>query len=97
MFNNIKHVSEGCLKVNYLIPVHYSFNAYKMALHNRYKFYTIDLMHIGVGNYPLIYDPLYCDLEHFVKKQPLQIHHGMYKCTCSFCVNAYSLYIHIYF
>ena len=72
---NIQHVSEGCLEVNYLMPVHHSFNAYKMALHNRHKFYTIDLIHIEVGDYPLIYDPWYCDLEKHSVKEPLQIHH----------------------
>ena len=72
---NIQHVNEGCLKLNYLMPVYYSFNAYKMALCNRHKFFTIDLMHIEVGDHPLIYDPWNCDLEKNSVQQILSIHH----------------------
>ena len=73
---NIEHVNEGCLVINYLMPVHYSFNAYKMALHNCHKFYTIDLIHVEIGKHPLIYDPWLSDLEkHSVK----QIFHAYQK------------------
>ena len=58
---NIEHVQSGCLEVIYRTLIHYSFNAYKMALYNRYKFHIIDLIHIEIGHYPLIYDPLLCD------------------------------------
>ena len=60
---NIKHVKEGCLEINYTMPVHYSFIAYKMVLHNRHKFYAIDLVHIEIANCPLIFDPWLSDLE----------------------------------
>ena len=60
---NIKHVKEGCLEINYTMPVDYSFIAYKMVLHNRYKFYAIDLVHIEIANCPLIFDPWLSDLE----------------------------------
>ena len=60
---NIKHVRKGCLEVYYHIPVHCSFNAYKMALHNCHRFYTIHLIHIEIGDHPLIYDPWVSDLE----------------------------------
>ena len=60
---NIKHVKEGCLEINYTIPVDYSFIAYLMALHNRHKFYAIDLVHIEIANFPLIFDPWLSDLE----------------------------------
>ena len=72
---DIEHVDRGCLEIYYLMPINYSFNAYKMALYNRHKFYTIDLMHIEVGDHPLIYDPWLCDLEKHSVKQPLQIHY----------------------
>ena len=60
---NIKHVKKGCLEINYTMPVHYSFIAYKMVLHNRHKFYAIDLVHIEIANCPLIFDPWLSDLE----------------------------------
>ena len=73
---NIRHVRKGCLEVYYHIPVHCSFNAYKMALHNCHKFYTINLIHIKIGDHPLIYDPWFSDLEtHSVK----QIFHSQYE------------------
>ena len=50
---NIDHVKIGCLEVSYHMPIECHFNAYKMALHNRCKFYTIDLMSIEIENHPL--------------------------------------------
>ena len=72
---DIEHVDRGCLKINYLIPVYYSFTAYKMALCNHHKFCTIDLLHVEVGDHPIIYDPWLCDLEKHSVKQTLQIHY----------------------
>ena len=72
---DIEHVNIGCLEINYLMPVHYSFNAYKMALCNRHKFYTIDLIHIEVGDCPLIYDPWLCDLGKYSVKKVMCTHH----------------------
>ena len=66
---NTENVNEGCLEIHYLMPVHHSFNAYKMALHNCHKFYTIDLIHVEIGEHPLIYDPWLSDWgKHSVKK-----------------------------
>ena len=72
---DIRHVNKGCLEISYLMPVHYSLNAYKMALCNRHEFYTIDLFHIKVEDCPLIYDPWLCDLEKHFVKHSLQIHY----------------------
>ena len=69
---NIEHVHEGCLEINYLMPVHHSFNAYKMVVHNRHNFYTIDLLHVEIGGYPLIYDPWLSDFEEHSVKQTHQ-------------------------
>lgn len=66
---NVDHVNKGCLEINYLIPVYYSFIAYKMALINRDKFYAADIMHIEIGKHPLIYDPWLCDIEKYPLKQ----------------------------
>ena len=60
---NLEHVEIGCLEISYLIPVHYTFNAYKMSLHNYDKFNEIDLLYIEIGDYPLIYDPWISGLE----------------------------------
>ena len=73
---NLKHVRKGCLEVYYHMPIHCSFNAYKMALYNCHKFYTIHLIHIEIGDHPLIYDPWISHLEtHSVK----QIFHTQYE------------------
>ena len=71
---DIEHVDRGCLKIDYLMPVHYSFNAYKMALHNLHKFYTIDLIHIEVGDHPLIYNPWLCDFGKYSLKKIIYTH-----------------------
>ena len=58
---NIDHVREGCLEIYYSISTKYSFNAYKVAIHNRYNFHGINLIHIKIGDHPLIYDPWLSD------------------------------------
>ena len=73
---NIDHIKKGCLEINYLIPVQYTFKAYKMVLHNCPKFYTIDLLYVGIGDHPLIYDPWISDLEKFSVKQILHARQG---------------------
>ena len=73
---NIKHIKKGCLEISYFIPVHYSFNAYKMVLYNHHKFYTIDLIHVKIGDHPLIYDPWLSDLETHSVKQMLHARQG---------------------
>ena len=72
---NIEHVQSGCVEVIYHILIYSSFNAYKMALHNRYKFYMIDLIHIEIGDHPLIYDPLLCDFSKRFIEQMLPTQH----------------------
>ena len=70
----IKHIRKGCLEVSYHTPIYCSFNAYKMALHNRNKFYLINLIHIDIGDHPLIYDPWLCD---FIKP-PIKQYEGKF-------------------
>ena len=60
---NIEHVREGCLEIHYRISTKCSFDAYKMAVHNRYKFHGINLIHIKIGDHPVIYDPWLSDLD----------------------------------
>ena len=59
----IRNVKKGCLEFSYYIPDNCSFSAYKMALHNHYKFYTLNLLHIEIGKHPIIYDPWLSDLD----------------------------------
>ena len=54
----LEHVKEGCLEIYCAIPVKFTFGAYKMALHNRHKTHLLRVMHIKLGNLPLIIDPL---------------------------------------
>lgn len=70
---NIRHVKRGCLEICYHVPIHYSFNVYKMALHNCHSFYKIDLMHVEIGDHPLIYDPWLWDIDEQPVKQILHI------------------------
>ena len=74
---SIDHVREGCLEIYYGISTKCSFDAYKMAIHNRYKFYGINLIHIKIGDHPLIYDPWLSDLDNqFVKEVTNSLHKG---------------------
>ena len=72
---NIEHVQSGCLEVIYYIVIHCRFNVYKMALYNRYKFHTIDLIHIEIGDHPPIYDPWLCDFSNSSIEQMLPTQH----------------------
>ena len=65
---NIVDFKKGCLEINCTMPVQFSFNAYKMALHNCHKFYAIDIVHIEIGKFPLIIDPWHSELG-----QPLTV------------------------
>ena len=72
---NIEHVEDGCLEAYYTMPVHCSFNAYKMALYNQQKFYTIDLMHIEIGEHPVIFDPWLSNFKQLSTKQTIHAHY----------------------
>ena len=53
----LKHVKKGCLEIQFSIPVHLTFHAYKTALHNHHKIHLLRVMYIKLGNLPLIIDP----------------------------------------
>ena len=59
---NIVDFKKGCLEINYTIPVQCSFTAYKMALHNHHMFYSNDIVHIEIGEFPLIVNPWHSEL-----------------------------------
>ena len=75
---NIQHVKKGCLEINFTVPVQCSFDAYKMALYNQHRFYTISLIHVEIGKHPLIYDPWLSDLRHLSENQTI---HGKFQGT----------------
>ena len=60
---SVEHVKEGCLEVHFSISDNYDFDAYKMTLFNRHQLYTIDVIHVGIGKHPLIYNTLFFDLK----------------------------------
>ena len=68
---NIENVEKGCLEISYHISSKYSLAAYKMAIHNRYKFCAINLMHIEIADHPLIYDPCFPDLGTYSVKETM--------------------------
>ena len=53
----LEHLEKGCLEIQWLIPVHCRFHAYKSALNNRHKFGVIHLQYLHIAPYPPIYDP----------------------------------------
>ena len=59
---NIVDFKKGCLEMNYTMPVQCSFTAYKMALHNHHMFYSNDIVHIEIGEFPLIVNPWHSEL-----------------------------------
>ena len=67
----IQNVRKGCVEFSYYIQENCSLRAYKMALHNRYKFYTVNLIHIKIEEHPVIYDPWLPDFDKEIAKQSL--------------------------
>ena len=53
----LEHLGTGCLEIQWLIPTHCRFHAYKSALNNRHKFCDIHLQYLHIEPYPPIYDP----------------------------------------
>ena len=56
-------IKEGCLEIQCSIPVHFTFHAYKMALHNRHSMYRLSVMYIKIHDHPLIYNSWSFGLE----------------------------------
>ena len=55
---NIELVKKGCLEMLLFMPVHNSFRAYKMTLHNRHKFWNVNIMYIKIGKLPVVCNPI---------------------------------------
>ena len=52
----LQHIDEGCVKMYLIIPIRCSYHAYKSALNNRHKFYSLHLQYLKIESYPVIYD-----------------------------------------
>jgi len=65
----IQHVKEGCIEVVFSISPYYDFVAYKTALCNRHCLYTVEIIHVEIGEYPLIYNAWSFDLKRQFKMQ----------------------------
>ena len=54
----LEHIADGCIEIHWVIPTHYIHHAYKVACINRHKFHEFHLLHLQIGNYPVLLDPL---------------------------------------
>ena len=52
----VEHVEEGCIEAHFSISTHYDFDAYRSVLCNRHQLYTVDVIHVEIGEHPLIYN-----------------------------------------
>lgn len=52
----LDHIEKGCVKMHLLIPICCSYHAYKSALNNRCKYFSLHLEYLKIGPYPVIYD-----------------------------------------
>ena len=68
----VRHVRKGrCLEITYFMPEHCSYDMYKAALLNRHKFYSVNLVHIKIGDHPPIYDPCLSNLSNYSVQEVL--------------------------
>jgi len=51
----LEHLKKGCIEVYWYIPTCCVDDAYQSALQNCDKFQSIGLLHLQIGNYPVIY------------------------------------------
>jgi len=58
----LEHVKKGCLEIQFSLPIHLTFHAYKTALRNHHKIHFLRVMYIKLGNLPLIGDPWLTDV-----------------------------------
>ena len=51
-------IKEGCVEIDWFVPMHCIDHAYKSACLKRHKFHTLDLQYLQIGSYRKIYDPM---------------------------------------
>ena len=51
-------IEEGCIEIDWFIPMDFIDHAYKSACLKRHKFHTLDLQYLQIGSYRKIYDPM---------------------------------------
>ena len=50
-------IGEGCIEIDWLIPMHCIEHAFSSACHKRHKFQSLGLQYLQIGSYKEIYDP----------------------------------------
>ena len=53
----LANIKEGCIEIDWFIPVHCIDHAYNSACLKRHKFHSIDLQYLQIGPYGKIYEP----------------------------------------
>ena len=53
----LEHLEKGCIEVHWYIPTCCVDDTYQSALQNCDKFQSISLLHLQIGDYPVIYQP----------------------------------------
>ena len=54
----LANVKEGCIEINWFIPMHCIDHVYKSACLKLHKFHALDLQYLQIGSYRKIYDPM---------------------------------------
>ena len=67
----LAHFKDGCIKIHYYIPTHCTEHAFNSAAMKCHKFHELSLLHIQIGSFPVIYDPLSVCLSQPNIKEPL--------------------------
>jgi len=57
----LESLARGCIEIHWLIPAEYAERAFQSANHSQYKFHDFQIMHLQIGNYPVIQNPLSCE------------------------------------
>ena len=54
----LANIKEGCIEIDWFVPMHCIDHAYKSACLKCHKFHTLDLQYLQIGSYRKIYDPM---------------------------------------
>jgi len=90
----LEHIEDGCIKIHWLIPTHYIDHAYKAACLRRHKFHEFYLMHLQIGNHPVLQDPLNVHSASAAMKIPLPpVNAGILLFVCSILIYHITMYL----
>ena len=54
----LAHFKDGCIEIHWYIPTHCTEHAFNSTTIKCHKFHELSLLHIQIGSFPVIYDPL---------------------------------------